>query len=248
MIGIYKITSPTGRVYIGQSVNIEKRFRHYRSKNESTKQRRLKLSFDKYGIENHKFEVVEECSVDQLNDRERYWQDYYNVLDQKKGLNCVLTKSKDKSGYTSKETLNILSACQSGSNNGMYGKKHSEETKEKIRKKAIGRKASEETRKKLSLARSKRVITKETREKISISNSGKNHHMYGKNHTNESKSKISESLRDINKVKMRKIIDEKTLKIYDNIHVVSELFSINIGTLRSWLNGNRKNKTNFRYL
>ena len=29
MIGIYKITSPTNRVYIGQSVNIKKRFRSY---------------------------------------------------------------------------------------------------------------------------------------------------------------------------------------------------------------------------
>ncbi len=30
MIGIYKITSPTGRIYIGQSTNMEKRFVSYK--------------------------------------------------------------------------------------------------------------------------------------------------------------------------------------------------------------------------
>jgi len=30
MIGIYKITSPSNKVYIGQSINIEKRFKSYK--------------------------------------------------------------------------------------------------------------------------------------------------------------------------------------------------------------------------
>jgi predicted GIY-YIG superfamily endonuclease len=30
MIGIYKITSPTNKVYIGQSLDIEKRFVNYK--------------------------------------------------------------------------------------------------------------------------------------------------------------------------------------------------------------------------
>jgi len=31
MIGVYKITSPTGKVYIGSSIDIEKRIKHYKS-------------------------------------------------------------------------------------------------------------------------------------------------------------------------------------------------------------------------
>jgi len=53
----------------------------------------------------------------------------------------------------SKESKKKISDATKGSNNPMYGKKHSEETKQKIREKAIGRIVSEETRKKQSQAR-----------------------------------------------------------------------------------------------
>ena len=58
MTGIYKITSPTGRVYIGQSVDIEQRFKDY-NRRPATRQVRLNKSFIKHGIENHLFEVIE---------------------------------------------------------------------------------------------------------------------------------------------------------------------------------------------
>lgn len=87
--GIYKITSPTGRTYIGQAQVIQKRWRDYKQLNSKTKgQIKLWRSFLKYGVENHVFEVIEECSENDLNCRERFWQDYYDVLNG--GLNCVL--------------------------------------------------------------------------------------------------------------------------------------------------------------
>jgi len=94
MIGIYKITSPSNKVYVGQSINIKKRFNQYEKKQNVSEQKKLYNSFLKYGVENHLFEVIEECDIDLLNERERYWQDFYDVL--KKGLNCRLTKSNDK--------------------------------------------------------------------------------------------------------------------------------------------------------
>ena len=30
VVGIYKITSPSGKIYIGQSIDIQKRFKHYK--------------------------------------------------------------------------------------------------------------------------------------------------------------------------------------------------------------------------
>ena len=45
---------------------------------------------------NIKFEIIEQCILTQLNERERYWQDYYDVLGIN-GLNCKLTETKDKS-------------------------------------------------------------------------------------------------------------------------------------------------------
>ena len=104
MVGIYRIISPTNRIYIGQSVNIEDRIYKYRYLYCLIGQIRLYKSFVKYGYENHIFEVVEECEELELNDKERYYQDLYNVLDNKKVLNCRLTKADDKSGRLSEET------------------------------------------------------------------------------------------------------------------------------------------------
>jgi group I intron endonuclease len=111
MIGIYKITSPTGRIYIGQSINIEARFYVYKKKH-CKKQPALFNSLSKHGVDNHFFEVIEECEISALNERERYYQDLFFVIE--KGLNCKLTKTNDKSGYISqasiqKRTLTMMS-------------------------------------------------------------------------------------------------------------------------------------------
>jgi len=103
MIGIYKITSPTNKIYIGQSINIEKRFNQYKSISQTKKQKMLHYSFKKYGINNHLFEIIEECDIELLNQRERYWQEFYNVL--KDGLNCLLTDTKNSIKVFSKITI-----------------------------------------------------------------------------------------------------------------------------------------------
>lgn len=111
MIGIYKITSPTNRIYIGQSIDIDIRFLYYK-KLKCKNQPLLYRSLLKYGFENHKFEIIEECSIEQLNERERYWQDYYNVLEE--GLNCMLTQTNTKSGEISQITKDKISSGNKG--------------------------------------------------------------------------------------------------------------------------------------
>ena len=69
--GIYKITSPTNKVYIGQSTNSLFRFGAYKRLN-CKKQTYLYNSFLKHGVENHTFEIIEECSIDILNERLNY--------------------------------------------------------------------------------------------------------------------------------------------------------------------------------
>lgn len=101
MVGIYKIESPTGKVYIGQAVDVERRKRTY-SKLKCIGQPKLYSSLKKHGFNSHIFEVVEECLEEHLNVRERYWQDFYNVLEF--GLNLKLTPIDGKTGYHSKET------------------------------------------------------------------------------------------------------------------------------------------------
>lgn len=143
--GIYKITSPTGRVYIGQSVDINHRFDSYIKmyiKNEG--QVKLHRSFLKHGVENHIFEILEKCLEWDLNCRERFWQDEFNVINN--GLNYRLTKTEDKSGKVFKETLSKMSQASMG-NQHWLGKTHSQETKDKIGNANRGRKHSEEVNK-----------------------------------------------------------------------------------------------------
>jgi group I intron endonuclease len=100
--GIYKIINPNGKVYIGQSIHLHKRKEDYYKYNKLGFQIKLRNSVEKYGWDSHIFEIVEECCATTLNERERFWQDFYNSVE--KGLNCKLTATKDKSGELSQET------------------------------------------------------------------------------------------------------------------------------------------------
>jgi group I intron endonuclease len=87
--GIYKIISPTGKIYIGQSVNILKRWEGHKIHNGIGPQ--IKNSYIKYGFENHKKEIIEECSINQLNEREIFWKQYYlNLYGWEKVLFCEI--------------------------------------------------------------------------------------------------------------------------------------------------------------
>lgn len=148
MIGIYKITSPNNKTYIGRSSNIEKRFKQYKSFNKSNNsQIKLIRSFNKYGVENHIFEIIEECKFEELNIKERYWQDYYNVISEK-GLNLILTKTNEKPMIFSIETRIKMSLSHKGKKKKPFTKTHIENLSKSHRGKII----SEETKLKMSKA------------------------------------------------------------------------------------------------
>ena len=152
MTGIYKIISPNNRIYIGQSKNISKRFETYKNLQNSITQIRLYRSFLKYGMDNHIFEIIEECAVDLLNERERYWQEFYNVLSDE-GLNCLLTKTQEQPKIMSESTKLKMSNSKKGRkldvevcnkiSSSNKGRQHSEEVRQKISKTMTGRKRPE---------------------------------------------------------------------------------------------------------
>ena len=111
--GIYKIVSPTNRIYVGQSNDIRRRLLTYCEPKGGLSQVRLKASFNKHGIDLHNFVVLEECEECFLNERERYWQEYYDVLS-KKGLNCKLTTTLNKSGKLSDKTKKLIGSKTKG--------------------------------------------------------------------------------------------------------------------------------------
>ena len=93
MIGIYKITNlVNGKVYIGQSVDIESRFRKHHTApfNEKSSQYKSHLyaAIRKYSLDNFRFEIIEECLQSELNNREEYWVAFYqSYTNPQKGYN-----------------------------------------------------------------------------------------------------------------------------------------------------------------
>lgn len=78
--GIYKITNITNsHCYIGQSRNIENRWKNHKkcTYNSDKWNYPLYSAFRKYGLENFTFEIIEECTINELNEKEIYWIKYY---------------------------------------------------------------------------------------------------------------------------------------------------------------------------
>jgi group I intron endonuclease len=151
MIGIYKITSPSGKIYIGQTTNYSKRHNAYKN-HKCKRQPKLFASIEKYGFINHTIEIIKECQVEDLNYYERYYQEYYeSVLN---GLNLRYTATTDKSGFMSEETKKKMSDSGKGKiiteewrkNLGLVwlGRNHTEETKKKMSEANKGKKKSAE--------------------------------------------------------------------------------------------------------
>lgn len=89
MVGIYKITNTiNNKCYIGQSRDIKTRWAKHLSSYKSSPEWKLYRAFKKYGIEAFKFEVIEQCQIEELNDKEVFWIEYYDSFNT--GYNMTL--------------------------------------------------------------------------------------------------------------------------------------------------------------
>lgn len=81
--GIYKITNiENGMCYIGQAVDIAERWKQHIKRGigaDPPTQNKLYPAMLAIGVENFMFEIIEECANNILNEREDYWQDFYNA-------------------------------------------------------------------------------------------------------------------------------------------------------------------------
>ena len=78
--GIYKITSPSGKIYIGCSNNIYKRWSRYRHPESIKKQTYIYNSLIKYGVENHTcapdIRNIDKVSIYPIEELEEYYMNY----------------------------------------------------------------------------------------------------------------------------------------------------------------------------
>lgn len=191
--GVYVIRcSVTGRVYVGSSVNIGRRWTwHLRALRDGCHHsRKLQRAWIKYGADAFAFEIVESVSdQSHLIVREQHWLD--SLRGYVAGFNCrpiaesplgtkhtAEWKARMSAIFTGRK-LPPRSAAQrqrmSEIKNGISWGHHSVESKEKIRMAQAGRKRpswgrhTAEARQKMSLARIGWVPSGETRRRMSVS-------------------------------------------------------------------------------
>jgi group I intron endonuclease len=240
MAFIYKITSPTGRIYIGSTKNkIEKRWNKY--KNLDCKQQiRIFRSLSKHGVNNHKFEIIQECEESEMLKLEAKYGLQFDVLGNN-GLNCNLPFISKEFKTKNDETLLKMKQNRKET----YNYKHSEETKLKISISNTGKKRSEETCNKIGLSKkgsnywSGKKHKEESKQLMKKAKIGKESPNKGKKLPNLSGEKSHKS---------KKVIDTLTSTIYNSIKEAAETFNIKRRTLNSMLNGTNKNKTSLKFI
>ncbi len=204
MIGTYKITNiETGIYYYGSSIEVNKRFKRHQKELKQNKHHCIYLqrAYNKYGESKFTFELDEEFDTEkEARDHEQHTldtvKDLYNTSRSASGGDLISNHpNKDEIVTKIKKSLNqkysLMTAEEkkkkfgrSGSENGMYGKTHTDVVKKKLsdinkgKTRKLGIKSSKETKQKLSEIAKKRTGTKNP--------------FYGKKHTEETKKKISQ--------------------------------------------------------
>jgi group I intron endonuclease len=213
---IYKITcTENNKVYIGQTCNIKRRLYEHRYALKHNKHycEHLQNCYNKYGKKNFKFEIIEDATETNVDEKERFWIEHYNSNDKMFGFNSESGGNKNKqlsNEHRMKISLKVAGrnnpmygVCRKGKDAPFYGKNLSDEAKEILSIKA----------KKRYKTHSKYINSEEAIIKRSISNTGKKrtdefcnrmseiakertgekNPFYGKKHTEETKRKISEA-------------------------------------------------------
>lgn len=176
--GIYKITSPSGKIYIGQALNIRQRWGSHKSDFLKSKSK-LHSSFVKYGFTNHIFQLVEICPDQELNDKEKHYINFYNTFETEHGLNLTDGGGSYK---IAEQTKNKIKELHKGDNYGMKGKKHKQESKDKQSVSKLAEKNPMYRKKQpRELVERRAKASKEKRKKTK--------------HTQETKDKISQTLK-----------------------------------------------------
>lgn len=188
LVGIYKITSPSGKVYIGQSWNILERWRSYKSSYPLRSQPKLASSIRKYGAANHSFEIVAwfsaGCNQTVLDDSECHYIAEY----QASGIELLNVKEGGRGGRPSPESTAKMVATRrargsyifsdeikrrmSDAQKGKPGTKHSEETKRRLAELSRGKTQSPETKERNRQSQLGRKHSLETKTKIGDANRG----------------------------------------------------------------------------
>jgi len=102
---IYLITNLiNSKVYIGQTkFPKNRRWQHWSEGKKPNSKNHLYRSMNEHGVENFKFEIIEECNIDNVDERERYWISHYKSCDPAVGYNRETGGNRGKMKVLSEE-------------------------------------------------------------------------------------------------------------------------------------------------
>lgn len=185
--GIYVIKNKAnGKVYVGQSKQLNQRYSgHLRRIKKGTHHNEiLQKSFYKYGFDNFEFSILEEVLEETLlNEREKYWIDFYGGINNDNVYNLKDPLLNEHSDYVRKK----ISQSNLGLNNPNYGNKWTDEMKQELSnsrkgvtlEERIGKEKADLVKEKMRQSQTGRVHPKEVKEKIRQHNIGENNPAYG---------------------------------------------------------------------
>lgn len=252
MVGIYKITSPNNKVYIGQSWDIERRMYHHKYYHAKLKGV-VYSSMKKYGVENFTFDIIHELPIDitqsTLDAYEILYMGLYGSCYQL--LNTREGGSKGKMSEVEKIRLGELKK----GNTNMLGKKHSEKTKKQMSDSAMGKKKSEITKSNISKGRQGMKLSDGHKKKISESGKGRipndatrlkmSKWQLGRDRGDEFKDKVSKSkLKDGAAFRIQ-VLDTNNGVVFKSIKEAAISIGVMPSQLSAYLNGRYVNKTSF---
>lgn len=220
--GIYCIENKNNnKKYIGQSVNIHYRWTKHKHElnNNCHHNEYLQNAWNKYGENTFEFYVLEYCSKENLDEKEKYYISLYNSTNRDLGYNL-----------------------QSG---GQFSNTHSEESRKKIsisNKKAY---LNPDRVKIQSINAYKQWGNPNIKEKIM----GQNNGMYGKHHTEEAKKKMSEKKKGKPSPLriMIPVICVETNEVFDCAASAAHKFSIQSGGILAVCRGERKTSGGYHW-
>jgi group I intron endonuclease len=227
---IYKITSPSGRVYIGKSSNYKQRLRQYKCI-QLKEQNLITRSLVKYGFESHNFSIIDSftSNSDFASGKEMFW---------------IRSFMSNRSKYPEQNGMNMTEGGE-----GALGNVRSEEFKKRVSEWSRGRKQSDEQRRSTS-ERSMgnkynlgRIPSDDTRRKMSIS-------QLGKKRTEETRLRLAESNQRIrNKAVIKYDLKGDVVQEFESVKLTALQLGISKETVRRLIvNRGRPNYAQRNYI
>ncbi len=241
--GIYKITNlQTNQAYYGSSNNVEKRLNSHKSKLKRGihDNRFLQRSYDKYGLDNFSFIIVEITTKENLLITEQKYIDTY--FD--KGKKCFnlnpLAESSAGRMYSEETKKDFKEKSPRGTSHWNYGKNLSKQTREKISKANTGKTHSVETLKKMSEAKMGKSWgnhSENTKQKMSDQKNGSLNPMYGLSGSKHPKS-----------IKIIQLdLNDNEIMIFSSLKEAEEKTGISFKAISLCINGKTKTSGGYKW-